>query len=75
VQVDLDVTGRKVVVLGTAGGARRAVARFVRGGTNVTLVATDGLPAARLHATRVIDHLPERAGVLVPHGVADRPNP
>ena len=29
-QFDLDVTGRKVVVLGSAQGSRRAVARFVR---------------------------------------------
>jgi uroporphyrin-III C-methyltransferase len=42
VQFDLDVTGRKVVVLGTVNGARRAVARFVRGGARVTLVSTDG---------------------------------
>jgi uroporphyrin-III C-methyltransferase len=55
VQFDLDVTGRKVVVLGSAGGARRAVARFVRGGARVTLVSTDGLPAARLDTVRYVD--------------------
>ena len=44
-QFDRDVTGRKVVVLGSACGARRAVARFVRGGARVTLVSIDGPPA------------------------------
>ncbi|SEQ34580.1 uroporphyrinogen-III C-methyltransferase [Microlunatus flavus] len=40
-QLDLDVTGRAVLVLGTARGTRLAVARLVRGGARVTLVATD----------------------------------
>ena len=54
-QFDLDVTGRKVVVLGTANGARRAVARFVRGGARVTLVSSDGAPAVRLDTVRYVD--------------------
>ena len=53
-QFDLDVTSRKVVVLGTASGARRAVARFVRGGARVTLVATDALPAERQDTVRYV---------------------
>ncbi|GAA3554308.1 hypothetical protein GCM10022197_06800 [Microlunatus spumicola] len=53
-QFDLDVTGRKVVVLGSANGARRAVARFVRGGARVTLVATDGPPVIRLSTVRYV---------------------
>jgi uroporphyrin-III C-methyltransferase len=52
VQFDLDVTGRKVVVLGTDHGARRAVARFVRGGARVTLVSPDGPPATRMDTVR-----------------------
>ena len=51
-QFDLDVTGRKVVVLGTDHGARRAVARFVRGGARVTLVSPDGPPATRVDTVR-----------------------
>ena len=53
-QFDLDVTGRKVVVLGSAGGARRAVARFLRGGARVTLVSTDGPPTVRLDTVRYV---------------------
>ena len=53
-QFDLDVTGRKVVVLGSAHGARRAVARFVRGGARVTLVCGDGPPATRLDTVRYV---------------------
>ena len=53
-QLDLDVTGRKVVVLGSADGARRAVARFVRAGARVTLVSHDGPPTTRLDTVRYV---------------------
>ncbi|HEY0237238.1 MAG TPA: uroporphyrinogen-III C-methyltransferase [Friedmanniella sp.] len=53
-QFDLDVTGRKVVVLGSAAGARRAVARFLRGGARVTLVSSDGPPPTRLDTVRYV---------------------
>ena len=53
-QLDLDVTGRKVVVLGSADGARRSVARFVRGGARVTLVSHDGPPVTRLDTVRYV---------------------
>ncbi len=53
-QLDLDVSGRKVVVLGSANGARRAVARFVGGGARVTLVTHDGLPRTRLDTVRYV---------------------
>jgi uroporphyrin-III C-methyltransferase len=42
VQLDLDVTGRTVLVLGTRRAARRAVARHAAAGARVTLLATDG---------------------------------
>ena len=43
-QFDLDVTSRRVVVLGTPVGARRAVARFQRSGATVTFVVDGSLP-------------------------------
>ena len=43
-QFDLDVTSRRVVVLGTRTGARRAVARFRRCGATVTFVVAGPLP-------------------------------
>lgn len=46
-QLDLDVTCRKVVVFGTLSGTRRTVARFLRGGAAVTLVVPEPLPEER----------------------------
>ena len=53
-QFDLDVTSRRVVVFGTPGGARRAVARFQRSGATVTFVVDGALPeaSARLSTVR-----------------------
>lgn len=53
-QFDLDVTGRKVVVLGTAHGARRAVARFVGAGARVTLVSSGAPPTVRRDTVRYV---------------------
>jgi uroporphyrin-III C-methyltransferase len=66
VQLDLDVTDRRVVVLGTASGSRRAVARFVRGGAHVTLVSTDGPPTTRVDTVRHVAAPPvgDTAGLL-----------
>ncbi len=65
-QLDLDVTDRRVVVLGTANGSRRAVARFVGGGARVTLVSTDGAPTARIGTVRRVaaPHVSDTAGLL-----------
>ena len=43
-QVDLEVTGRKVVVFGEPAGARRALRRFHGAGATVTLVTAEPLP-------------------------------
>lgn len=53
-QLDLDVSGRRVVVFGTISGARRSVARFSRAGATVTFVVTGPLPPGprRLGAVR-----------------------
>jgi len=66
VQFDLDVTGRKVVVLGSVSGSRRAVARFVRGGARVTLASTDGPPSVRLDTVRYTEApaADDRSGLL-----------
>ena len=65
-QFDLDVTGRKVVVLGSVSGSRRAVARFVRGGARVTLASTDAPPSVRLDTVRYTEApaADDRSGLL-----------
>lgn len=53
-RLELDVTGRKIVIIGSAVSSRRAVARFVRDGARVTLVVTGGGPARRLESVRTV---------------------
>lgn len=65
VQLDLDVTGRPVLVLGTAVGARTAVARLVRAGARVTLARTADEPGDR----------PEGLRTPVPTRTVDAPGP
>jgi uroporphyrin-III C-methyltransferase len=43
-QIDVDVTGRRVVVLGTATGARQVVRRLALGGAKVTLALPGPVP-------------------------------
>ncbi|WP_375431740.1 uroporphyrinogen-III C-methyltransferase [uncultured Friedmanniella sp.] len=45
-QIDVDVSGRKVVVFGSPSAARRAVTRFVQSGARVTLVLPGAVPPA-----------------------------
>ncbi len=45
-QIDVDVTGRRVVVFGTPSGTRRVVRRYARAGARVTLVAHGPVPAS-----------------------------
>jgi len=52
VQLDLDMTDRPVLVLGSVVGARLAVARLVRAGARVTLAATPDAPGDRPETLR-----------------------
>ena len=52
-QIDVDVSGRKVVVFGSLLAARRVVTRNVRAGARVTLVVPGPLPAAEERAEGV----------------------
>jgi uroporphyrin-III C-methyltransferase len=47
-QIDVDVSGRKVVVLGTLAGTRRVVRRYARAGARVTLAVPGPVPAGAL---------------------------
>lgn len=71
-QLDLDTTGRKVVLFGTAAGARRAIATFRAGGATVTAVLTGAAelggqtPGGQSPGVRVVPAPPvaDRAGLL-----------
>ena len=45
-QIDVDVSGRKVVVFGSRAGTRRVVRRYARAGARVTVAVPGLLPAA-----------------------------
>jgi uroporphyrin-III C-methyltransferase len=55
-QIDVDVTGRKVVVFGSPFPARRVLARYVRAGARVTLVLPGPVPPVqeRLNGVRYL---------------------